>query len=173
MTDSVVSKKIKEIAKSKGITIKNLAINIGMTEQGLYAAMKNNTLKINTLNKIADFLKVSSFSILNDSIRFPFPNYIFNVDENGNFIAPGIIIEFDVFENLKEEIKFNAKIGKGLIFIEYDAGNHRFITAFENLKEPVKQDYLEQIEHSWPIDEVIRTMEKDSKGYTKDENQKE
>jgi transcriptional regulator with XRE-family HTH domain len=50
---------IKKIAKDKKLSIKMLAKLCGMTEAGLYQAMNNKTLKIETLEKIAEILGVS------------------------------------------------------------------------------------------------------------------
>jgi transcriptional regulator with XRE-family HTH domain len=50
---------IKKAAKAKKMSIKKLASLSDMTEAGLYQAMNNRTLKIETLEKIAKVLDVS------------------------------------------------------------------------------------------------------------------
>ena len=58
MTDSQISTLIKSFAKSKGITLKEISKKIGITEQGLYTSFQNNSIKVSTLQKIADVLEV-------------------------------------------------------------------------------------------------------------------
>jgi len=58
MNDLQIEKKVKKIAKEKDVTIKNLCKAIGMTENGFASALKNNTLKIETLQKISEFFEV-------------------------------------------------------------------------------------------------------------------
>lgn len=56
--DLQLEKQIKKIAKNKDISIRQLCLKIEMTENGLSRALKNNTLKIETLQRIAIVLKV-------------------------------------------------------------------------------------------------------------------
>lgn len=49
---------IKELAKSKGISIKQLALKIGMTEGGFYKSFERNVLKLKNLLNICDVLNV-------------------------------------------------------------------------------------------------------------------
>jgi len=51
--------KIKKIAESKKISISKLISEIDMTESGFYAMLRNDSMKIKTLQKIADVLGVS------------------------------------------------------------------------------------------------------------------
>lgn len=50
---------IKKLAKDKGITLKSLAEQAGLTEQGLHKAIAANSTSIDTLERIAAQLEVS------------------------------------------------------------------------------------------------------------------
>lgn len=50
--------KIKPLSKAKSITIKELSSKVGMTESGFYKSIKSNTLKVDTLLKVAEVLEV-------------------------------------------------------------------------------------------------------------------
>ena len=54
----VVFDKIKEIIKSKKVTIKELSENISMGEKGLHNALNGGTLRVKVLLEIADYLNV-------------------------------------------------------------------------------------------------------------------
>jgi transcriptional regulator with XRE-family HTH domain len=51
--------KIKQACNEKNISIRELADKIGMSFSGLYAALNNDTLKVNTLLKIGKVLQLS------------------------------------------------------------------------------------------------------------------
>jgi len=59
---------IKNFCKSKLLTIKDLALKIGMTESGLHYTLKNNTLKVETLQKIAGVLDIPIGNFFNKGI---------------------------------------------------------------------------------------------------------
>jgi len=72
MIDLQLDYKIKNLAKEKNISIRQLCIKIEMTEQGFSRSLTSNTLKIETLQKIADVLNVSVgyfFGIENDDCK--------------------------------------------------------------------------------------------------------
>jgi len=50
--------KISVVAKKNGVTTKLIIETISMTENGFYTAIRNKTLKISTLEKIAEYLGV-------------------------------------------------------------------------------------------------------------------
>jgi transcriptional regulator with XRE-family HTH domain len=58
MIDLQLEKKIKELSKKNSLSIRQLCLKIEMTESGLSKAFDNNTLKIETLQKIADVFAV-------------------------------------------------------------------------------------------------------------------
>ena len=66
--------------KKKGITIKKLCTEIGLTPNGYLAAKKNNTLKVRDLEKIAEILEVPISVFFGESIE----DYFSNKEKNGN-----------------------------------------------------------------------------------------
>ena len=61
--------KIKELADIHRISIPQLAEKVGMTKRGLYACIENNSLKVETLEKIAEVLQVSISTFFTESIK--------------------------------------------------------------------------------------------------------
>lgn len=55
---------LRRIAKEKKITLKQLAIDADLTEVGFHQAIKNDTLAVHTLEKIADILDVPIIDLL-------------------------------------------------------------------------------------------------------------
>lgn len=64
----MVTENIKQIAKDKGVTLSDLAAKIDMTESGMYAMFRNNSIKISTLEKISEVLNVSILSFFEETI---------------------------------------------------------------------------------------------------------
>lgn len=56
MADLQLEAKVKDLAKSKGISIRQLCKRINVTEAGLNLSLKNHTLKVATLESIANEL---------------------------------------------------------------------------------------------------------------------
>lgn len=78
---------IKILSKQKGLSIKELGDMVGMSDAGLYRAFINNTLKIDTLEKIAESLGVS-------------PSYFFGAESNDKMqglIERGLIINTSLY----------------------------------------------------------------------------
>lgn len=50
---------IRSIAKERKITLKTLATQVGLTEQGLHKILRDNTTTITTIERIAQVLEVS------------------------------------------------------------------------------------------------------------------
>lgn len=50
--------KIKELCKKKNVTVKQAAIDLGMTEQAMHKIIKSNSTKIETLISIAQYFNV-------------------------------------------------------------------------------------------------------------------
>lgn len=57
--ESYTAKEILRQCNKKGITVKELAPMVGMSYTGLYSSIKKNTLRAETLQKIARFFNVS------------------------------------------------------------------------------------------------------------------
>lgn len=60
---------IKDIAEQKNIPLATIASELGITPQALSKLMRNNSTKIDTLEKIAQILKVSVTVFFDDSIN--------------------------------------------------------------------------------------------------------
>lgn len=67
MLNNQIYKKIRDRAKEKGISIKDLCRKIEMSEGGFYTTEKNNSLKIDTLLKIAEVLGVTHTYFFSES----------------------------------------------------------------------------------------------------------
>lgn len=79
-------KLLKQHIKDNKITQAEVANNIGLTESGLHLALKNNTLKVKDLLKIAEFLDIEASELLNEQNQYEdasdFSNYIGNEPDN-------------------------------------------------------------------------------------------
>lgn len=62
---------IKDVLKEKGLTVRYLAGELGMSEQGLQKLIRENSTKIETLESIANILKVSTSIFFNDNHLSP------------------------------------------------------------------------------------------------------
>lgn len=60
--------RIKEILKEKGLTIRYLANELGISEQGLQKLIRENSTKIETLESISKILKVSIVVFFDESL---------------------------------------------------------------------------------------------------------
>ena len=59
--------KIKELAREQGLTIEQVAIEAEMTPQALHKLIRENSTKIETLERLANILKVSPRIFFEDS----------------------------------------------------------------------------------------------------------
>jgi transcriptional regulator with XRE-family HTH domain len=59
MSDNQLELEIKNLLKKRNLHIGELCEKIGMSHHGLNKTLKNNTIKLETLQKIADVLEVS------------------------------------------------------------------------------------------------------------------
>ncbi|NVO11693.1 MAG: helix-turn-helix transcriptional regulator [Bacteroidales bacterium] len=59
--------KIKELAESRKVTIKDLAIRVGYTEAGLHKAIRNKSIKVDSLENIAQILGVPISSFFDET----------------------------------------------------------------------------------------------------------
>lgn len=78
---------IREICQEKNISLKELSTRVGITQHGLQLILKNNTTKIETLEKIAKILEVNILAFIDyelqefdykQGLRFDIPAYLFN-----------------------------------------------------------------------------------------------
>lgn len=78
-----LKKLIDDARKKKGYSIRNLALNIGMTEAGYYAMLRNNSAKLKTLERLSDELNIPLAKLLhanNESEEQYF--YLDNTEKN-------------------------------------------------------------------------------------------
>ena len=60
--------KIKELCRHKNVTVKQAALDLGMTEQAMHRIIKTNSTKIETLISIAQYFNVEpTYFFDNDS----------------------------------------------------------------------------------------------------------
>lgn len=129
MADFQLEEKIKEFAKEKNISIRQLCIKIGMTENGFSKALKNNTLKLNVLKKISSELEVSIHDFFEDDNNDYYDEYE-NLDNQ--------------IKNLQTAIRKYAILGKALIDFSYDDIRNIVDYDFGELKEPISEDYYKR-----------------------------
>jgi transcriptional regulator with XRE-family HTH domain len=103
---------IKDLIESKGYTINSMSKELNMSHVGLYKGLKNNTIKVETLLKIAEILGVS-------------PCYFFGIEEKQeqeakfdylkNEVLGNGSISFDVYNYLEKEVASKVSISKEFI----------------------------------------------------------
>lgn len=81
--------RIKEVLKEKGITLKDLAIMLGITNVALSRIVNGNTT-IETLRKIAYVLDVDVRDLI-EPTKSTFKRPLFIKDDNGVFIEVGTL----------------------------------------------------------------------------------
>lgn len=77
-------KKIKQIAKERNLSLKELSNEIGITEQGLQNLMSKNTCNLSTLQKIAEALDVSEVVFFDQYTPYHTNNVSINTGINGS-----------------------------------------------------------------------------------------
>lgn len=82
---------IKKLLKANKYTIKEIATLISLTETGLHLALKNDTLKVRDLFKIAEILDVPITDFFeeeetNSSMSFNYQQGVSNVNQQGQGI---------------------------------------------------------------------------------------
>lgn len=83
----VILSKIKELAKDNGITLKSLASQVGITEQGLHKMIKENSTSAETLDKIANVLNVSPAIFFQESKNIEHSSNVESAEINADNIS--------------------------------------------------------------------------------------
>jgi len=118
--------KIKSLIKSKGKSISEIAKALNLSRPTVYNILnERSVLSVEFLFNISNFLNVPVSSFFSDD------------DSLGKLITE--------IENLNEEIMGNAVKGKGLVSIDYDIVNSRFIKEYKELKSPLSKKEFESI----------------------------
>jgi len=123
-----IENKIRKLLKNHDLSVRQLCKRVELSENGLQAMFKNQSYRVDTLEKIADVLSV--------------PITYFFVDDN----EKKIFIDYDDFNQIAGIIQLKALKGKGLVYIDYDFVNNKFIAEYKDLKEPLTLDELQNFE---------------------------
>ncbi|WP_299755356.1 XRE family transcriptional regulator [uncultured Pontibacter sp.] len=99
--------RLKELAGKKGVTMKDIVTHIEMTENGFYKMIKNDTVRVDVLQKISNFLGVK-------------PSYWFE-DENSAPSQTATGIGNAVGDSNKSRVEIGGpKVGKSKYFPDDD-----------------------------------------------------
>lgn len=117
--------KIKELCEKKNVTMKQAAIELGMTEQSLHKIIKANSTKIDTLLTMAQYFNVEP--------AYFFDNYSTNTTD-------GICINREELEGLLKKVIAYSIHGFGMVKLEWDAKEQKFNSYFDTLKKQYSPD---------------------------------
>lgn len=120
--------KIRELCDKRGVSMKQAASDLGMTEQSLHKLIKANSTKIDTLLTIADYFQVE-------------PAYFF--DKTTGDTNQYVKIKREELTGLIKKVLAYSIHGFGLIKLEWDETEERFNSYFDILDKqytPTKED---------------------------------
>lgn len=147
MIIDVLIQNIKETAKDFDIPLKVLAEKIGMTEQGLHGMFRKKSIKLETIEKIADVLNVSVSDLFDEGEQDSYWKITEEID------------------NAKIQIRRMAIKGKGVIDLDYNIGTDKINLDFAELKQNVPINYYEE------YDKIFKQLDElDNKETDKEES---
>lgn len=117
--------KIKELCQKKNVTVKQAALDLGMTEQAMHKIIKTNSTKIETLISIAQYFNVE-------------PTYFFDNHSNKN--EHTISINREELNNLIKKVIAYSIHGFGMVKLEWDDKEQKFNSYFDILKKQYSPD---------------------------------
>ncbi|MFV0539436.1 MAG: helix-turn-helix domain-containing protein [Dysgonomonas sp.] len=120
--------KIRELCDKRGVSMKQAASDLGMTEQSLHKLIKANSTKIDTLLAIADYFQVE-------------PAYFF--DKTTGDTNQYVKIKREKLTGLIKKVLAYSIHGFGLIKLEWDEKEEIFNSYFDILDKqytPTKED---------------------------------
>lgn len=117
--------RIKELCEKKNVTMKQAAVELGMTEQSLHKIIKANSTKIDTLLAIAQYFNVEP--------AYFFDNYSPNIENS-------ICIDKGELEGLLKKVIAYSIHGFGMVKLEWDAQEQKFNSYFDILKKQYSPD---------------------------------
>lgn len=120
--------KIRELCEKRGVSMKQAASDLGMTEQSLHKLIKANSTKIDTLLTIADYFQVE-------------PAYFF--DKTSGDATRYVKIKRDELTGLIKKVLAYSIHGFGLIKLEWDEKTGKFNSYFDILDKqysPTRED---------------------------------
>lgn len=117
--------RIKELCEKKNVTMKQAAIELGMTEQSLHKIIKANSTKIDTLLSIAQYFNVEP--------AYFFDNYLAGASD-------GVYISKAELDGLIKKVIAYSIHGFGLVKLEWDTMEQKFNSYFDRLKKQYSPD---------------------------------
>ena len=117
--------RIKELCEKKNVTMKQAAIELGMTEQSLHKIIKANSTKIDTLLNMAQYFNVE-------------PAYFFDNYSVG--ASDGVCISKEELEGLIKKVIAYSIHGFGMVKLEWDTVEQKFNSYFDVLKKQYSPD---------------------------------
>lgn len=117
--------KIKELCQKKNVTVKQAALDLGMTEQAMHKIIKTNSTKIETLISIAQYFNVE-------------PTYFFDNHSNKN--EDTISMNREELKNLIKKVIAYSIHGFGMVKLEWDDKEQKFNSYFDILKKQYSPD---------------------------------
>jgi len=130
--------KIRELCDRKGVTMKQAASDLGMTEQSLHKIIKTNSTKIDTLLAISDYFKVE-------------PAYFF--DSYSTDTKQYIKVSKEELYGLIKKVLAYSIHGFGMIKLEWDDKENKFNSYFDILNK----QYSPNIEDLEYISSILET----------------
>lgn len=112
--------KIRELCERKGVTMKQAASDLNMTEQSLHKIIKSNSTKIDTLLTISDYFDVE-------------PAYFFDssTNEGKDYI---LVNKEELYGLIKKALAYSMH-GFGMVKLEWDNKNKKFDSYFDILNK--------------------------------------
>ena len=137
--------KIKELCQKKNVTVKQAALDLGMTEQAMHKIIKTNSTKIETLISIAQYFNVE-------------PTYFFDNHSNKN--EHTISINREELNNLIKKVIAYSIHGFGMVKLEWDDKEQKFNSYFDILKKQYSPDTEDLKYISSLLDQDIKITDK-------------
>lgn len=112
--------KIRELCERKGVTMKQAALDLGMTEQSLHKIIKSNSTKIDTLLAISAYFNVE-------------PAYFFDssVNEGKDYI---LVRKEELYGLIKKVLAYSIH-GFGMVKLEWNNKDKKFDSYFDILNK--------------------------------------
>ncbi len=112
--------KIRELCERKGVTMKQAASDLNMTEQSLHKIIKSNSTKIDTLLTISDYFDVE-------------PAYFF--DSSTNEGKDYVLVNKEELYGLIKKVLAYSMHGFGMVKLEWDNKDKKFDSYFDILNK--------------------------------------
>lgn len=112
--------KIRELCERKGVTMKQAALDLGMTEQSLHKIIKSNSTKIDTLLAISAYFDVE-------------PAYFFDssVNEGKDYV---LVSKEELYGLIKKVLAYSIH-GFGMVKLEWNNKDKKFDSYFDILNK--------------------------------------